>query len=119
MFQPEDKWGCLACVIIFPVGMAIYAALPDNEVADDTYLQIAAMVQHCPDAQSALDAANKDHKILSSEARELKRIVDEYVKQDERSTKAQNIKVAKGIIKGPPRQRTCVAPPETSGKTKP
>jgi hypothetical protein len=92
------------------IGLGVFALIPDQEVSDTQYVEIARAVELCPDAQSALDRINKDHKILRSEAIELNSIIDGYVKQDERVTRAQNVMVAKGLAKGPLRTRTCVAP---------
>jgi hypothetical protein len=92
---------CLAVI----GGMAL---LPDREITDNQYVELAKRVELCPDAQSALDAINKDHKILQSEGSELENIIKGYVEQDERITKAQNIQVAKGLLKGPLRRRTCL-----------
>jgi hypothetical protein len=90
------------------VCIGAFALIPDREISDDRYVEIAQEVAACPDAQSALDAANKDHVILGSEASNLESIIKEYIEQDERVTKAQNVDIAKGLTKGPLRKRTCL-----------
>lgn len=91
--------------------MSIFALVPDREVSDDDYVKIAQEVALCPDAQSALDRINKDHRILHSEQSDLESIISGYVEQNERITKAHNVAIAKGLIRGPLMQRTCLPLP--------
>ncbi len=98
------------------VGGIIFSLLPDKEISDDTYQEVALIVAACPAAQRTLDAMNVDHKILSSENRVLRQAVVLKIKEDEKATKLQNIKVAKGLLKAPLQKRTCSALPEEKKK---
>jgi hypothetical protein len=98
-----------ALLICAVVGLGVFALIPDREISDSEYVEVAQAVARCPDAQSALDRINKDHKILQSEKSDLLRIIEGYVEQDERVTRAQNVMIAKGLAKGPLHERTCVA----------
>lgn len=107
--------GDLASIGVFGlfglVLMGMFALIPDREVSDDDYVKVAQEVALCPAAQSALDRINKDHTILHSEQSDLERIISGYVEQDQRVTKAHNVAIAKGLIRGPLMQRTCLPLP--------